>query len=62
MVKLIKLGGTLLKEKNTYELLKDILNKEININKNLNVFYYFKTHRQDYWKKYMEITSMCTEC
>lgn len=34
MVKLIKLGGTLLKEKNTYELLKDILNKEININKN----------------------------
>ena len=21
------------------------------INKNLNVFYYFKTHRQDYWEK-----------
>lgn len=34
MIKLIKLGGTLLKEKNTYKLLKDILNKEIKINKN----------------------------
>ena len=34
MVKLIKLGGTLLKEKNTYSLLKNILNKEINTNKN----------------------------
>lgn len=30
MIKLIKIGGSLLKEKNTYNLLKNILDKEIN--------------------------------
>ena len=30
MVKLIKIGGSLLKEKNTFNLLKNILDKEIN--------------------------------
>ena len=30
MIKLIKIGGSLLKEKNTFNLLKNILDKEIN--------------------------------
>lgn len=34
MIKLIKIGGSLLKEKNTFNLLKNILNNEINSYKN----------------------------